>query len=96
MDCSSIRFSRHAITRAFERAIPHEHVVEVLRNGEPIEDYPDDTPYPSQLLLGIVGDRPLHVVAARDPANGDCIVVTCYRPDPAVWRPDFKRRKTPG
>ena len=36
----------------------------VLQTGEVIEEYPDDTPFPSYLILGFVGDRPFHVVVA--------------------------------
>jgi hypothetical protein len=35
-----------------ERNITATDVREVLANGEVIETYPDDTPYPSQLVLG--------------------------------------------
>ena len=63
----------------------------MLDTGEVIEDYPDDYPYPSALVLGWVGRRPVHVVAASMPAQK--IVITVYEPDPAQWEPDFKRIK---
>ncbi|MHB1605111.1 MAG: DUF4258 domain-containing protein [Leptospirales bacterium] len=64
-----------------------------LGSGEVIASYPDDTPYPSVLMLGYVQDRPLHVVAGRNPANEECIVVTVYVPDPLLWSEDFKTRR---
>ena len=48
-------------------------------------------PYPSTLVLGWVGDRPVHVVAASAPAEK--IVITVYEPDLARWEPGFKKRK---
>ena len=50
-------FSVHAVKRMFERRIRHEDVREIVRNGRTIEEYPDDTPYPSRLIMGWVGDR---------------------------------------
>lgn len=38
--------------RMFEREISESDVVAVIQNGQIIEEYSDDPPYPSQLLLG--------------------------------------------
>ncbi|MFQ5773903.1 MAG: DUF4258 domain-containing protein [Kiloniellaceae bacterium] len=65
----------------------------VLETGEDIETYPDDTPYPSRLVLGWIGARPLHVVAADNAEAGETVVITVYEPDPASWNRDFRRRK---
>jgi len=73
--------------------IPPEAVVAVLRSGETIASYPEDTPYPSVLLLGQAQHQPVHIVAARDPATGACYVVTVYCPDPQLWGPDYKTRR---
>lgn len=88
-------FRVHAIRRMFERKITPEDVRHVLETGEPIEDYPDDTPYPSRLVLGWRGARPIHVVAAENSDDQETIVITTYEPDPAKWERDFKRRKKP-
>jgi YgiT-type zinc finger domain-containing protein len=64
MDCRSIFFSGHAIRRMFERSIGRSKVTEVVRFGDVIDDYPDDEPFPSFLIFGFVGNRPLHVVVA--------------------------------
>lgn len=39
----------------------------VIDNGEAIEDYPSDEPYPSKLVLGWDERRPLHVVPPTGP-----------------------------
>jgi hypothetical protein len=88
-------YSRHPIERMFQRVIPPEEVTAVLRSGDAIASYPEDTPYPSVLLLGRAQNQPVHVLVARDPATGTCYVVTVYRPDPELWGPDYKTRRQP-
>jgi hypothetical protein len=83
----------HAVRRMFERGITEADVSKVLSGGEQIAAYPDDTPYPSRLLLGWRGDRPLHVVAAYNAQDDEQIVVTVYEPDPALWDDGFRRRR---
>ena len=88
-------FRAHAIRRMFERRIGVADVRAIVERGEVIENRPDDPPYASRLLLGAVQGRPLHVVVAEDAAAASTIVVTVYEPDPALWRPGFKRRRKP-
>ena len=64
-------FRVHAIQRMALRDISEAEVRAVLTTGEAIEEYPDDTPFPSRLVLGWVGSRPLHVVAADNPEEED-------------------------
>ena len=52
--------------------------------GEVIEDYPHDYPYPSRLILGWCGSRPLHVVAAENEAAGETIVLAQDVPISAI------------
>lgn len=87
-------FRLHALRRMFERRISPEEVRHVLGDGQAIERYPDATPYPSRLVFGWRGDRPLHVVAADVPGGEETIVVTVYEPDPARWDAGFTKRKT--
>ena len=87
-------FRVHAIQRMFERGVSEEDVHHVLDTGEVIEDYPEDVPYPSRLMLGFRGARPIHVVAADDRQQGCKIVITVYEPDPFKWDPAFRRRLT--
>ena len=77
----------------FERGISEAQVRRVLADGEEIAAYPDDKPYPSRLLLGWRGDRPLHVVATYNARDGEQIVITAYEPDPALSDEGFRRRK---
>ncbi len=54
----------HALQRMFEREIERSVVESVIQSGTTIERYPEDTPYPSRLVLGWDRDRPIHVVVA--------------------------------
>jgi hypothetical protein len=79
----------------FERSISQRDVREILNAGETIEYYPDDTPYPSRLVLGWCSGRPIHLVVADDADVHEMIVITVYDPDPALWEPDFRQRRRP-
>ena len=92
---ATLVFRVHAVQRMFERRIGTEDVRHVIEHGQRIEEYPDATPYPSRLVLGWSGSRPLHVVAADDASAGETIIVTVYEPDPARWEDGFTRRKKP-
>jgi hypothetical protein len=94
MNCRALRYSRHAFERMFQRGIPPEAVEQLVAVGEVIATYPDDTPYPSALLLGLHDGEPFHAVVARDVVSGDCQVVTVYRPDPALWDRTYRSRKS--
>lgn len=61
-----------------ERRIRPDDVRNVARAGEVIEEYADDQPYPCFVVLGYTERGPLHVIVARDPVSGRCVVVTVY------------------
>ena len=88
-----LRFRVHAILQMEERGLIVEDIRLALDNGDDIESRPDDMPYPSRLVLGTCRLGSLHV-AVRDNIDDDEIVVeTAYQPDPALWEPDFRRRR---
>jgi hypothetical protein len=88
-----VTYRVHAVRRMFDRGITEADVHTALSEGEEISAYPEDTPYPSRLLLGWRGDKPLHVVAAYNAQDEEEIVITVYEPDPALWEDGFRRRK---
>jgi hypothetical protein len=88
-------FRVHAIRRMFQRSISEEDVRHVLDTGEVIEDYPQDQPYPSRLMLGWQGTWPIHIVVADNTQNDEIVVITVYEPDLVRWEPGFQRRRTP-
>jgi len=77
----------------FDRGIGKEAVIEVVTNGETIAEYPDDKPYPCKLILGFIGDTPLHVVLAEDNDTLTGIVVTTYEPESPLWNDDYRNRR---
>lgn len=87
-----IHWHQHALERFLERGISRSEVISALMNGEVIEVYPKDRPYPSSLILYIEVE-PLHVVAAADPIARISHVITAYRPDLEYFEPDFRIRR---
>lgn len=87
-----IQWHHHALERLLERGISRAEVVDALLNGEVIEVYPADRPYPSCLILYAV-EEPVHVVAAVDPVARICHVITAYRPDIEHFDADLRTRR---
>jgi ribosomal protein S18 acetylase RimI-like enzyme len=86
-------FRVHAIRRMVERRISRADIHQVLERGEIIEEYPDDTPYPSRLLLGFCDSRPIHVVVAENTDTQETIIITTYEPNPDQWDSTFRGRQ---
>ncbi|MDO9167768.1 MAG: DUF4258 domain-containing protein [Methylobacter sp.] len=102
-------YRKHAIVRMFERGISDddctdaggrathgavaEDIREILTTGDIIASYPDDRPYPSQLLLGWIDNKPMHVLTAETD-NGEIIIITAYHPEPTLWEDNFTRRRS--
>ncbi len=88
-----IVWTEHVALRLRERGIKRADVISCIQGGEIIEQYPDDMPFPSCLMLGdAVNGKPLHVVCAHDPGVS-CCMITAYYPSPDKWEPDNKTRK---
>ncbi len=83
----------HAAVRMLERRITIEDILLVLNDGQVIESYPEDTPWPSQLTLGFVRTRPLHIVWAEDGDTKRIVIITVYEPDVDEWNSAFRRRR---
>lgn len=49
-------FSGHVFRRMAERGFSPDTIKSVIKNGTVIKEYPDDTPYPSRLILGFEGN----------------------------------------
>lgn len=93
MNCQNLVFSRHAIQQMFLRRISKSDVQAVVTYGEVIEENPDDTPFPSYLLLDFVEGKPIHVVFSYDKSTDTGYVVTAYIPDPEIWTNSFRTRR---
>lgn len=87
-----IKWSTHAAARIRERGLRREDIIECIKSGEIIEDYPDDFPYPSCLIYGIALDkRIIHVVAGCD--QNYVYIITAYIPNLIKFEKDLKTRK---
>lgn len=91
-DAIRLIFRVHAIQRMSERSVSVADVRSVVADGETIESYPDDIPFPSRLILGWVGRRPLHVVAAMDTQSDAVVIITVYEPAEEQWDAGRRRR----
>jgi len=88
-----IEWKKHVLERMLERGISRADVFTVLLTGKIIESYGSDRPFPSYLILGYVGEHPIHVVVAYDDKSETCYIVTVYRPDLQHFDADCMTRK---
>jgi hypothetical protein len=94
MSTRRLVFSGHATVRMIQRRVSETDVESVLASGEVIERYPDDSPYPSVLILGFVTGRAIHVVSADRPDAAETIIITVYEPNPTAWDATFRKRRS--
>lgn len=91
-EAGQFKWTTHIMMRLQERNINPSDVRNCILTGEVIEDYPDDYPYPSCLVLGAsVAGKMLHVVMGH--GEGFLWLITAYYPSEDKWQPDFKHRK---
>lgn len=88
----NIEITLHAAKRLEQRGILLADVINCIKDGKIIEQYSDDYPFPSCLILGLsVKKQYLHVVVG---SNLETLwIVTAYYPDSEKWESDFKTRK---
>jgi hypothetical protein len=90
------RFTEHArkeMEGETRGIITTAEVLDALAGGEIIEEYPNDRPYASCLIVGRTqAGRPLHVVCAPVLGEDKLVIITTYEPEPSRWDPDFRRR----
>ena len=80
------------IIRLLQRNISQNDVENALMNGEIIEEYENDYPYPSCLVYGIdLDNKVLHIVCG---SNGEELwIITAYYPDNSEWENNLKKRR---
>lgn len=87
----SIQMTEHAHRRCRERNIKLDEIKQCISYGEIIEEYPEDYPFPSALIMECTVGKPLHIVAGI--CDNYIWIITAYRPDSIKWENDFKTRK---
>jgi hypothetical protein len=85
-----ILISHHARVRMFERNISTDDLITIISSGEIIEEYPDDEPCPSFLIVGFINAVAYHTVIAV--CTDHIRVITVYIPEEDKWI-DYRRRK---
>ncbi len=94
--CSSAPFqmTQHAEMRRRQRGISIPDIRQAIMSGSIIEEYPNDFPYPSCLILGHSTNRtPIHLVCGV--GESVLFVITAYKPSAEKWEVDLKTRKEP-
>ena len=87
-----LRWTNHIMIRLLQRNISQSDIEKTLLNGEIIEEYEDDYPYPSCLVFGRnLDNEVIHVVCG---SNGEELwIITAYYPDRTEWEKDLKTRR---
>ena len=89
-----IRITDHADEEAQADYLTFDEIFFSVLQGEVIEDYPTDKPYPSCLIFGqTFSGAPVHSVWAYNANNQWAVVITVYKPDPKRWINWRERRK---
>ena len=83
---SRVKITDHADEEAVDDRLTYEEIYFSVIHGEVIEDYPNDKPYPSCLILGDnFSGEPIHSVWGFNPENYWAVLITVYRPAPERW-----------
>jgi hypothetical protein len=83
----TIVLTEHLITRMRQRQIRLEDIKSTIENGQIIEQYPTDYPYPSCLINW----NNIHVVCSV--GESLLYIITAYRPSDEKWEAGGSKRK---
>ncbi|MBI4743573.1 MAG: DUF4258 domain-containing protein [Actinobacteria bacterium] len=88
-----IRITDHADEESQNDKLRFDEIIFSVLNGEIIEKYLKDKPYPSCLIFGMNHkNEPIHSVWAYNSKTKATILITVYRPNPKQWI-NWKRRR---
>jgi hypothetical protein len=88
-----VRITNHADDEAEADSLTFDEIFFSVMQGEIIEEYPTDFPYPSCLIYGnTFKGEPVHSVWGYNEENKWAVLITVYRPNPERWI-DWKIRR---
>jgi hypothetical protein len=89
-----IRITDHADEEAQTDYLTFDEVFFSVLQGEIIEEYPTEKPYPSCLIYGdSFSGEPIHSVWAYNQKTEWAVLITVYRPDLERWINWRERKK---
>lgn len=89
---NKLQWTNHILVRLLQRNIKITDVKEEILSGKIIEEYPDDYPHPSCLILGITLNKQfLHIVCGID--ENLLWLITAYKPSINEWDETFTKRR---
>ena len=77
----------------FERNISTDDLISVISSGEIIEEYPEDEPCPSVLIMGLIDSVTYHTVIAV--CTDHIRVITVYIPEENKWIENRRMKDEP-
>lgn len=91
-----IKWRHHALIRSSQRGIRREQALQVIQEGEIIEQRPRARPFPKCLLMAMVEpERPLYVSIGYDRGRDYLHVITVHWLDPRKWGDPWTRKPKP-
>jgi len=88
-----ILITDHADEEAQDDKLSYDEILFSTTQGEIIELYLEDRPFPSCLVYGCTfGGEPVHSVWAYNEQTRWAVLITVYRPDPERWF-DWRKRR---
>lgn len=94
IEANRIKITDHADEEAQLDLLNMNDILDSIKNGEIIDEYENDKPYPSSLILShIKKGMPIHTVWAYNVKTKYAVLITIYKPDLQKWFNDMKTRR---
>ena len=92
INIGNIEWRQHALERMLQRGISRNEVKLAVKNGEIIEHYERDMPFPSALFFHLT-TKTIHAAASFDEEAKIVYIITAYVPNNEHFNDDLKTRR---